>query len=33
MVHVMTFWDHVVRSITIGAHRVEVDPSGSYRLR
>jgi hypothetical protein len=32
-VRVLTFWDHVVRSISIGDRRVEVDPSGSYRLR
>ncbi len=33
VVHVLTFWDHVVRSVSIGQRRVEVDPSGSYRLR
>ena len=33
VVHVLTFWDHVVRSITVGNRRVEIDPSGSYRLR
>jgi hypothetical protein len=32
-VHVLTFWDHVVRSISIGQRRLEIDPSGSYRLR
>jgi hypothetical protein len=32
-VRALTFWDHVVRSISIGARRVEVDPSGCYRLR
>lgn len=32
-VRVLTFWDHVVRSISIGQRRVDVDPSGSYRLR
>jgi hypothetical protein len=32
-VRVLTFWDHVVRSINIGHRRIEVDPSGSYRLR
>ena len=30
---VLTFWDHVVRSISVGPRRIEVDPSGSYRLR
>jgi hypothetical protein len=35
VVHVLTFWDHVVRSISIsiGHRRIEIDPSGSYRLR
>jgi len=33
VVRVLTFWDHVVRSINIGSRRIEVDPSGSYRLR
>jgi hypothetical protein len=32
-VRVLTFWDHVIRSISIGQRRIEVDPSGSYRLR
>jgi hypothetical protein len=32
-VRVLTFWDHVVRSVGIGHRRLEVDPSGSYRLR
>ena len=32
-VRVLTFWDHVARSISIGTRRVEVDPSGCYRLR
>lgn len=31
-VRVLTFWDHVVRGIVIGGHRIEIDPSGSYRL-
>ena len=30
---VLTFWDHVVRSISVGGRRIEVDPSGCYRLR
>ncbi|MDB5041614.1 MAG: hypothetical protein JWN27_2340 [Candidatus Eremiobacteraeota bacterium] len=32
-VRVLTFWDHAVRSINVGQRRIEVDPSGSYRLR
>jgi len=33
VVRVLTFWDHVVRSINMGSRRLEVDPSGCYRLR
>jgi hypothetical protein len=33
VVRVLTFWDHVVRSVSIGSRRVEVDPSGCYRMR
>ena len=33
VVRVLTFWDHAVRSVTIGGRRLEIDPSGSYRLR
>ncbi|HWT06752.1 MAG TPA: hypothetical protein VN224_13405 [Xanthomonadales bacterium] len=33
VVRVLTFWDHVIRSVTIGRRRVEVDPSGCYRVR
>ncbi len=33
VVRVLTFWDHLVRSINVGTRRVEVDPSGCYRLR
>ena len=33
VVRVLTFWDHVVRSVGVGSRRVEVDPSGCYRLR
>ena len=29
---VLNFWDHHVRSITIGGRNVAVDSSGSYRL-
>jgi hypothetical protein len=32
-VRVLTFWDHVIRGVSIGGRRVEVDPSGCYRLR
>ena len=32
-VRALTFWDHVVRSVSVGTRRVEVDPSGCYRLR
>jgi len=32
VVRALTFWDHAVRSIRIGAARLEIDPSGSYRL-
>jgi hypothetical protein len=32
-VRALSFWDHVVRGISIGARYVEVDPSGCYRLR
>lgn len=28
---ILGFWDHRVRSISVGALRVGVDPSGSYR--
>ena len=30
--HVLTFWDHAVRAITVGNRRITVDPSGSYRV-
>jgi len=33
VVRTLTFWDHVVRSIAVGSRRVEVDPSGCYRVR
>jgi hypothetical protein len=32
VVRVLTFWDHAVRAIAIGGRRVEIDPSGCYRL-
>ncbi len=31
LIRVTTFWDHRVRSITIGPHRLTIDPCGSYR--
>ncbi len=33
VVRVLTFWDHALRSVTIGGRRLEIDPSGCYRLR
>jgi hypothetical protein len=33
VVRALAFWDHVVRSVSIGPRRLEVDPSGCYRLR
>ena len=32
-IRVLTFWDHAVRSITVGRRRLDIDPSGCYRLR
>ncbi|HEX3548789.1 MAG TPA: hypothetical protein VHT53_00330 [Candidatus Elarobacter sp.] len=32
-VRAKSFWDHAIRAVTIGTRRLEVDPSGSYRLR
>ncbi len=32
IVHILTFWDHRVRSVFVGNSRVSVDPSGSYRI-
>ena len=32
-VRVLTFWDHLRRSVTVTGRTLEVDPSGSYRLR
>jgi hypothetical protein len=31
IVRVLTFWDHRIRSITIGKTRLGIDASGSYR--
>jgi hypothetical protein len=33
VVRVLTFWDHAVRAIAVGGRRLEVDPSGCYRIR
>ena len=33
VVRALTFWDHVVRAVSVGRRRVEVDPSGCYRVR
>ena len=33
VVRVLTFWDHVMRSVSVGSRRLEIDPSGCYRLR
>jgi hypothetical protein len=32
VVKILTFWDHRVRTAYIGASRVSIDPSGSYRI-
>jgi hypothetical protein len=31
VVHVLSFWDHRIRSIMVGDRCVAVDPSGCYR--
>lgn len=33
VVRVLTFWDHAVRSVSVRGRRLDVDPSGCYRLR
>jgi hypothetical protein len=33
VVRVLTFWDHRVRSVVVGARSVAVDAAGCYRLR
>jgi hypothetical protein len=33
VVRTLTFWDHVARAVSVGSRRLEVDPSGCYRLR
>lgn len=32
IVRVLTFWDHRLRSITIGGRELSIDASGSYRM-
>lgn len=32
-IRVLSFWDHLARAVKIGSRSVEIDPSGSYRLR
>lgn len=33
IVRVLGFWDHLIRNVDVGPYRLEIDPSGSYRLR
>lgn len=33
VVRVLTFWDHAVHGVAIGSRRLEIDPSGCYRVR
>lgn len=32
IIHVLSFWDHRIRSIMVGNRCVAVDPSGCYRV-
>lgn len=32
-INVLTFWDHRLRELAIGAQTLAIDPSGCYRLR
>jgi hypothetical protein len=32
VISVLAFWDHRIRSIMVGNRRVQVDPSGCYRV-
>jgi hypothetical protein len=32
IMHVLTFWDHHVRSVAVGGRRLSIDVSGSYRM-
>jgi len=29
---VLCFWDHALRTVSIGSRSLSVDPSGSYRV-
>lgn len=31
-IHVLTFWDHAVRSICVAGRRISVDAAGCYRI-
>jgi hypothetical protein len=31
-VQVLSFWDHVLRALSVGGRRLELDPSGCYRV-
>ncbi len=32
VIRVLTFWDHRIRSALVGGRRLDIDPSGSYRI-
>jgi len=32
VVRILTFWDHRVRNAVVAGRRLDIDPSGSYRL-
>lgn len=32
IVRIVTFWDHRVRNAVVAGRRLDIDPSGSYRL-
>ena len=32
IVRVLTFWDHRVRNAVVAGRRLDIDPSGSYRV-
>lgn len=32
VIRIATFWDHRIRTCTIGARRLAIDAAGSYRL-
>ncbi len=33
VVTILSFWDHGIRSLSIGSARISIDPSGSYRMQ